>query len=155
MVLPAPLTPRSPKILPGAASIYLEGTRKDTQQFLADSVQNKNGVISVNFKKDDPSAGYFSYQHLGVLANGSHVLEIWESGGGSGIWTDLLLVKFSMAPEFQADGSVSYLLVLTRMGLFGLGDRYGGSVLVQPHKIVIEDDHSFHHDPKGRTINFK
>jgi len=141
--------------LPGTASIYLEGTAKNTNQFTTNSIQNNNGVISVDFKKDDPSTGYFSYRHLGVLANGSHVLEIWEGGGGSGIWTDLLLVKFSADPEYQEDGSVKYRLVLTRTGAFDLGDRFDGSLMVQPHKIIIAEESNFHHDPHGRTINFK
>jgi hypothetical protein len=163
--LGSPINPRGVKLLlpwisdgdlPGAASIYLEGTAASTNQFQAEVIREKNGRVSANYQKENSATGHFSYQHLGILANGSHVLETWDSDDrSSGVWTDLLLVKFDLEPQYQEDGSVQYRIVLTRVGDFVLGDRYGGSVTVQPHRISIEDDHGFHHDPVGRAINFK
>jgi hypothetical protein len=90
------------------------------------------------------------------LANGTHVLQTEEHEmGSSGVWTDLLLVNFAAVAEYQADGSQRFQLILKREGGFDLGDRYGGVVEVQPHKIIIGANNNMHNDSEARTIEFK
>jgi hypothetical protein len=140
--------------LPGSAAIYLDAVNGHSNQFFAAYEKDPQGKVSVDLEEDNKPAGYFSYIHLGRLTNGIHVLEIIENGGGSGVWTDLLLVSFIVVSEYQEDGSQEYRLVMKREGDFVLGDRYNGTVEIQPHKIVIGAD-SRNKDSKPRIINFK
>ncbi|HQH26969.1 MAG TPA: hypothetical protein PLP17_06195 [Oligoflexia bacterium] len=139
----------------GTTTINLEGVGRHTNQFSAKYAKDKNGWVSVGKQDEDAAKGWFSYRHLGRLANGCHVLETQLNEGGSGIFKNLLLVRFSIHKEYKKDGEFSKYLVLTRVGEFALGDRYNGKITVKPSEIVIGDDKGFHHDQAGRTISFK
>jgi hypothetical protein len=139
--------------VPGSASIYLDAVNGPSNQFFATYDKDPQGKVSVDLEQDNKPAGYISYIHLGRLANGIHVLKVIENSGGSGVWTDLLLVSFSIVREYQEDGSQAYRLVMKREGNISLGDRYNGTVDIQPHKIVIGADSS-NKDHKPRIINF-
>ena len=39
-------------------------------------------------------SGYYEYERLGTLADGTHVLEIADCGGGSGVFKKLFFVRF-------------------------------------------------------------
>ncbi len=138
---------------PASAAIYMNAVVGSTNQFDATYEKDSNGVVYVELKANNHSEGYFSYKHLGVLANGTHVLQTWENEGGTGVWTNLLLVNFAAVSEYQEDGSQQFPLIMKREGSFTLGDRYGGIVKVQPHKIIIGADG--HNNLKARTIDFK
>ena len=135
---------------PPVSSIYIEGTDWDTNQFYATYKSAKDAMVCVQEK-----SGSFCYKRLGMLKNGFHVLETFQNDEGSGTWTDLLLVQFSVEPSYREDGSVEYDLALQRRGDVILGDRFNGDVVIQPDQIVIKNDGQLGRDTKEKTIHFK
>jgi hypothetical protein len=71
---------------------------------------------------DGDGGGSFQYEHLGVLSNGVHVVRIAESGGGSGVFQDLLFLRLGEA-RVTEDGRERVRHTLTLVGSETLGDR--------------------------------
>ncbi|MCH8312993.1 MAG: hypothetical protein IID17_08415 [Nitrospinae bacterium] len=71
----------------------------DTNEYFKDSYTVDQGRLNLN--RDDGS--FFDYEWLGKLKNGIHVLEIWEGGGGSGVFMALFFVKFEIGSGFNSD----------------------------------------------------
>ena len=127
---------------PGPVAIELEGTYHSNRYF-GKYKREKDGSITIETTQNAPGLlegerYYFRYKHLGTLANGYHVLQTWDyGGGGTGVFTNLLLVKFTIDFEYtEGDAHRSRLLML-RMAELGLGDRYNGEIKVEPHAITI------------------
>lgn len=78
----------------------------------------------------------FSYEHLGALRSGIHVLRTAEGTGGSGIWINLLLVKVIADEEYEERGWRNRLM-LVRVGQITLGDRDRRTVVVKDDRIEI------------------
>jgi hypothetical protein len=78
----------------------------------------------------------FGYRWLGKMADGTHVLEVGSSGGGSGFFMDLMFVRFSTG-EILVENKREKELLLTVVGIYSLGDRYEGDIKVYPDKVVI------------------
>jgi len=78
----------------------------------------------------------FGYHWLGKLANGVHVVEMGYSGGGSGFFMDLMLIKFSEG-EIFSEGKKEKQLLMSIVGIYSLGDRYEGKIKVYPAKVFI------------------
>lgn len=78
----------------------------------------------------------FDYHWCGKLANGIHVLETGSSGGGSGFFMDLMLIRFSEG-EIMWEGNKKKQLLMSIVGLYSLGDRYEGDIKVLPNKVLI------------------
>ena len=112
---------------PGPVAIDLQGTY-DTNRYYGDYKKEKDGSATVGLEHE----GYFSYQRLGSLKDNLQVLETWENGGGSGVFTHLLLVKFNIDYEYTENGSRRYRLVMQRLGEIPLSDRYDGKIVIQP-----------------------
>jgi hypothetical protein len=112
---------------PGPVAIDLHGTY-NTNRYYNESAKEKDGNVSIKLEPE----GYFSYERLGTLKDNLHVLETWENGGGSGVFTNLLLIKFNIDYEYQENGSRRYRLVMQRMGEISLSDRFGGKIKIQP-----------------------
>ena len=80
--------------------------------------------------------GWFSYEHVGTLDNGVHVLVTWTSGGGSGVFGSALFVR----PEQDAvlaNGASRARSVLRVVGEQGLGDRSGAEASVHGNEVTI------------------
>ena len=130
--------------LPGPVAVDIEGTYDSNRYFGEYSVE-KDGRVTIQVKdtKVNPTEddkGSFSYKRLGTLANGIHVLETLDNGGGSGTFGTLLLVKFVVDDEYDVDGKKRNRLVMMRAGEISLGDRYAGRISVGPHEIQIGAD---------------
>ncbi len=126
--------------LPGAVAVDVAGTAADTNQYFAEVEKSEKGLISV--KKSDEKTGEkssFTYKYLGRLANGkgAHVVETWYWGGGSGVFTHLLLLNFRLDSEYTDTGASRERLVLTRVGEIHPGDRFDGLITIKPDQIVI------------------
>lgn len=78
----------------------------------------------------------YGYNWLGKMANNVHVVEIGESGGGSGYFMDLIFVKFSESEIVWQDKKEKQLL-MSIVGTYRLGDRYEGEIKVYPDKVFI------------------
>ncbi|HTB57741.1 MAG TPA: lysozyme inhibitor LprI family protein [Polyangia bacterium] len=92
----------------------------------------------------------FGYRYVGRTTSGLDVLFTAESGGGSGVFEGLMLVRISEeigAPSVEpASGSVQTLtfrkkrLVIKKVGELGLGDRWDGILGVSGNEISIGKD---------------
>ena len=92
----------------------------------------------------------FGYRYVGRTATGVDVLFTAESGGGSGVFEGLMLVRISEesgAPSAEpAAGSIQTLtfrkkrLVIKKVGEIGLGDRWDGILAVKGNAISIGKD---------------
>jgi uncharacterized protein YecT (DUF1311 family) len=92
----------------------------------------------------------FGYRYVGRTTSGIDVLFTAESGGGSGAFEGLMLVRLSEesgAPSVEPpSGSVQTLtfrknrLVIKKVGEIGLGDRWDGSLAVGGNVISIGKD---------------
>ncbi len=134
------LSPWISDSLPGAVAVDIAGTAADTNQYSAEVEKSEKGLITV--KKSDKKTGEessFTYKYLGRLANGkgAHIVETWDWGGGSGVFTHLLLLNFRLDSEYTGTGAPRERLVLTRVGEIHLGDRFDGLVTIKPDQIVI------------------
>ncbi|WP_338518404.1 hypothetical protein [Alteromonas gracilis] len=75
--------------------------------------------------------GWVSYKYIGNSFSGVHIVQTWSNGGGSGVYTKILLVTLSSDSTLESNG-VSYSkkprYVIKLVGSLPLGDRYQGQV---------------------------
>jgi hypothetical protein len=76
--------------------------------------------------KPDKDGGWFCYEWLGRLANGIHVLSTGDGGGGSGVFEDLVFVRFNIGEGINLNGLKYKQLLMTVVREYILGDRYFG-----------------------------
>jgi tetratricopeptide (TPR) repeat protein len=82
--------------------------------------------------------GYFEYRFYGTSKNGILVVRTFESGGGSGIFSELLLLKTKVIFKLKYEGDkISKIkerkIYLEKLYSIPLGDR-------EKHKIAIDSD---------------
>jgi hypothetical protein len=90
------------------------------------SAEDGHPIVSAEFEGER-----FSYQYLGRSFTGVHLLRIWSSGGGSGVFCSLMLLTLSAEPGI--DISVDRVMkterfIAKKIASMPLGDRYGGVV---------------------------
>ena len=113
-------------------TISVDIAAKHGNEYFDDDVSVKDGVVFL--KKADGS--YFCYKWLGKLNNDLHVLDVGDSGGGSGVFGNLLFVRFSISEGYYKGDEYKRLL-MTVVGTYGLGDRDDGKVTVLTDRVVI------------------
>ncbi len=92
----------------------------------------------------------FGYRYVGRTTSGVEVLFTAESGGGSGVFEMLMLVRISeesgaqsIEPASSAVQTLTYRkkrLVIKKVGEIGLGDRWDGILVVKGNQISIGKD---------------
>ncbi len=106
----------------------------DSNQYAAEFKTDSNAVASVSLA--DGSS--YSYQHLGQLRDGIHVLRTFDSGGGTGVFEAVLFVRLRTGLGYLADGVKQgrqvFMQVLRR---YPLGDRDEAEVLVKQDHVVV------------------
>lgn len=73
----------------------------------------------------------FAYQYLGCSFNGVHMLQTWDSGGGTGVFCAIMLVTLSAesALDIEIDSvKRSDRFIVRKVATVPLGDRYSGEV---------------------------
>lgn len=73
-------------------------------------------------------AAWYGYEHLGQMADGTHVLRTASSGGGSGIFHNLLFVRLREDEARTPTGHRYGRVLMEVVGHFVLGDRDDGTV---------------------------
>ena len=88
----------------------------------------------------------FTYAHLGTTDNGAMVIQVWESGGGSGLFSTLLFtkVKERMGANFDYANPSNLAfdkqqIVLEKLFSISLGDRQETSIGVNGNFVVLND----------------
>ena len=75
--------------------------------------------------------GWVSYKYIGRSFSGVHIVQTWSNGGGSGVFTYILLVTLSSDSSLKSSGinySKKSRYVIKKVGSLSLGDRYQGLV---------------------------
>ena len=81
----------------------------------------------------------FDYRWYGKMENGIHVVATGESGGGSGFFMDLMFIRFSEG-EILIENTPQKQLIMSIVGMYTLGDRYGGDIKVHENRVFISAD---------------
>lgn len=110
----------------------------DTNQYPLDEIKAENGWIGAIQDEDDNQPGFeqFSYKWLGKINDDIHVVEIGNSGGGSGFFMDLYFVKFSKA-VINVDEQSHDQILMHIVRKYPLGDRYEGEIKISANKVFI------------------
>jgi len=124
--------------LPANVVVDLEGCGYGTNRHFG-NVTAEKGLVT--WKEEGREGGHngaptFAYRHLGVLANGVHVVQTFESGGGSGIFESLLLLRFENDRAFEEDHYRRRPL-LKLVGERSLGDRAETEIHLKGNEITI------------------
>jgi hypothetical protein len=122
---------------PGTTALAVAGTFESDRYFGDYETQKERTVFIDLAQKYLEEEGWFAYRYLGRLANGYHVLQTSESGGGTGVFGYLLLIEAAIDFEYGDHGELRPLLVLKRRGEFNLGDGYLGKVKILPKENTI------------------
>lgn len=131
---------------PGPTALDVEGSLADTNRYWAEvSVVEEGpavGTVTATWTPwiGDNTTYITGYRWLGRLDNGLHILRVAKNTGGSGVFTSLLFIRFSMDTEYYYVNGPGprQRLIMTRMGSFGLGDRDGRAVGLAGNHVVIE-----------------
>jgi hypothetical protein len=79
----------------------------------------------------------FSYKHLGVLADGTHVLYTCYSGGGSGAYCYLIFIRFGTEKAYDLYAKPYVRLLMKVICVYSLGDRDDGEVKVLNDRVIV------------------
>ncbi len=143
-----PINPRAIKELlswlsdsvAGPVAIDLGGTW-NSDRYYGDSTEQPDGTVRIELRTTSVTptpgeSGWFAYRRVGTLASGIHVVETWDNGGGTGVFTSLLFIRFAIDQE-QADEGRRERLVMARAGEVTLGDRYDGGIRILRNDVEI------------------
>lgn len=119
-----------------AAAVVLEEATDERYEIKSEGGNPRKGIRAEYGEASFNGQESLGYVYLGRLANGSHVLLTTYSGGGSGIFTNLLLVNFTIHTQYTDEGRQDRILVMDA-GQITLGDRYDGKIKVEPKSITI------------------
>lgn len=126
--------------LPVIAAIDLEGASR-SNRYSQMSFSDRDGMFQYQDETTLGKNAFFAYGHLGLAPNGTHVLLVMDSGGGSGIFEHLLFIKFESDQVYDPDG-YRERIIMNCVGNYGLGDRYNGKLRLQGHEIFIGRSHN-------------
>lgn len=101
----------------------------ESNRYFADIAISDGGKFPVVSAKADEAT--FSYQYLGCSFSGVHLLRVWSSGGGTGVFCAIMLVLLSAeaAIEIELDGVKKIdRFIVKKIASLPLGDRYEGKV---------------------------
>lgn len=101
----------------------------ESNRYFADITVKDGDLHPIVSARQDESS--FTYQYLGCSFSGVHLLRIWSSGGGSGVFCAIMLVTLSAesAVDINLDGVRKVeRLIVKKIATIPLGDRYEGKV---------------------------
>jgi len=130
---------------------------QDSDRFFGDikiePIEDENPLVCFLEKEGYGDAakpkGEFCYQYIGETSSGLHVVFASDWYGGSGVFRDLVLVKFEEDQSFSFDWDNLMMrknynrLLIKKMGLIPLGDRYSGELAVDGNDILIGEDNGW------------
>jgi phosphoribosylamine--glycine ligase len=104
-----------------------------------------DGRASVRIDYPDEN-GFYIYSYLGATDNGAMVIKTWSNGGGSGVFTNLLIVKVKkrLGANFDLFNSEGVFfdkqqVVLEKLLSIALGDRTETSISIKGNSVTIND----------------
>ena len=137
---------------PSIMSIDLLSANHGTNQFGdADKLKkDADGYIDIDFE-----GGKIGYNWLGKLNNNVHVLKFYESGGGSGVFSALLFVKFEIR-DFVNSGKKYKQLLINCLRHNGLSDRAKTDVILDKknNKVYVSTQPYWEKVPEKFVVEF-
>jgi hypothetical protein len=112
--------------LPWIASVELEASSKSNECRSIPCTEER-GAVRCNAVDSGSPASFFQYKHLGMTSDGTHILVTADCGGGSGVFEDLLFVRFEPDRAYE-QGTYRDRMLMRCIGSFVLGDRDDGQV---------------------------
>ncbi len=112
----------------------------NTNQYPQDQVRVRAGWTECDLEGEPSAAGVkpsCGYQHCGGLANGVQVLRVYRCGGGSGIFTYLMFVRFETEIGLDWELKPYPRLLMKLVAVYPLGDRDDGEIKVLSDRVVI------------------
>jgi|TARA_B100000959_G_C14840387_1_gene565773 hypothetical protein len=97
----------------------------------------------IYFTKDRDS---FGYQYVGQTKDGAHILYTSDSGGGSGVFKNLMFVMIEadrgivFNEEEGVIASTKGRVIIKKLGAVVLGDRWAGELTIKGNELVIGKD---------------
>jgi len=82
--------------------------------------------------------GSYTYEYLGKLDNGVHVVRTQCNGGGSGMFVDLLFVSFKIRKTYDYNGKLQEQLLMTLEKCYNIGDRISSKVILSKNSVTID-----------------
>jgi len=124
---------------PMISGIYLDGAYNSDRYFHYKVERWGNWVYGV-FDAGNAQEGFLRYLHHGRTPGGIHVIEAHQNGGGSGVFQDLIFLRFEHEVVLE-NGRVRARPLLRRVGGFILGDRDSGTVRLSGSTVFIGPSH--------------
>jgi hypothetical protein len=119
--------------MPVCTAVDLQGCAQSNR--FAMPIESSGGWLRIE-DKELFGTGYFEYRWMGQLRNGVHVVETEDSGGGSGIFEDLLFVRFERDRIWES-GKFRDRTQLLCCGSYSLGDRDQRPVEVRGNQVIV------------------
>ena len=85
----------------------------------------------------ESAEGWYGYEHLGQMKDGTHVLRTASSGGGSGVFQNLLFAQLSKDEARTPEGKRHGRVLMEVVGRFVLGDRDNGAIEILGDRVVV------------------
>lgn len=106
------------------------------KQYLADDVKEpEKGFFKVSMGED---GGFFAYRWLGRMADGTHVVQTFLNGGGSGTFCTLCFIRFSQGEGRDSDGTAYGRLLMTVLQTYPLSAEGGEApIKVSPNQVTV------------------
>ncbi len=107
----------------------------DTNEYYDEKVKQEGSVIICG--PDSPEErDWYSYERIGTLSDGTCVLKTCAGGGGSGVFMDLLFVRFSV-DECLFEGKKHEQLLMRVVNQYLLGDRDTAEIKVIGDRVIV------------------
>lgn len=91
------------------------------------------------YGRTEEDVTWFQYHHIGVLADGTHVLRTFENDGGTGVYETIEFVRLDIAAPYVIYGYPSNKphLVMSIVGEYSLRDRDDRDIVVKGNSVTI------------------
>ena len=119
----------------------------DSNQYCCEDFKTKLNDGKASVRLDYPNEkGFLIYSYLGVTDNGALVIKIMQNGGGSGVFSSLLIIKVKkrLGANFDLYNSEGVYfdkqqIVIEKLLSIALGDRQETSIKINGNSISIND----------------
>ena len=110
---------------PAVQTVNVTAAARLRNEFSVDGIKRKGELIYIV----TDGGGWFGYEYCGTMGGAIHVLRTEESGGGSGVFKALMLVRETVATNGD--------LLLTFIQDRRLGDRSAAEVTVEKDQVLV------------------
>jgi hypothetical protein len=107
----------------------------DTNEYYDQNVEQRGSVI-IRGSNSPEERDWYNYERIGVLSDGTSVLKTCSGGGGSGVFMDLLFVRFSV-DECLFEGEKHEQLLMRVVNQYLLGDRDMAEIKVVGDRVIV------------------